>query len=314
MSSPLIRTEAEKIIPTCNDNEEVLDYLKELLQPGIRYINNIEYFKLTLLSSPPLQIVQQSIPSQDAVAVDPVINEPSLSSERVEKRFQVRMCHSEFLRHYAIEEPEKSENNLQTAEATEESEKSENNLQTAEAIKKTYIGELPNNPVDTHLPETASGLLRYYELWNCHYTKWPGLNEYSDHLRDISKDRVHHSFKKEIEVLRTLFANEHPAHLRLTQLESQLKMRQSARMIKRTTRKRVADATKLLAKKVTIKKELEIEEDRDSAIVNGYRRINKHYDNFHEASTQLVKRKLLADNDSDHGKIEVEDLKRCRQQ
>jgi hypothetical protein len=34
-NKPLIRTEAEKIIPTCNDNEEVLDYLKELLKPGM---------------------------------------------------------------------------------------------------------------------------------------------------------------------------------------------------------------------------------------------------------------------------------------
>ncbi|CAG8641976.1 247_t:CDS:2, partial [Ambispora gerdemannii] len=215
---------------------------------------------------------------------------------------------------------------LQASTSLQQPEKLENNLQTAEAIEKTH--ELPDNPIstseespanahlseteeslpNTHLPETASGLLRYYELWNCHYTKWPSLNEFSDYLRDVPKDRVHHSFKIEVEVLRKLFANEHPAQLRLIQLESQLKMRQSARIIKKATR----NATKLLAKKTSVKKELEIVED--STIIDGYRRINKHYDSFHEASTQLVKRRFLADNDHSDSNHEVDGSKRCRQQ
>ncbi|CAI2168131.1 7457_t:CDS:2, partial [Funneliformis geosporum] len=198
--------------------------------------------------------------------------------------------------------------------------------------------EYPNdiNENNTHLPETASGLLRYYELWNCHYTKWPSLNEYSEHLSNVKKDRVHHSFKKEIEVLRKLFVEDHPAQLRLTQLEGQLKalrllasglcawagssrqcacernvfswdesrahltkMCQTSRIIKKATRKQIANATKLLTKEATIKKELEIVED--SVIVNGYRRINKHYNDFHEASTQLIKRKLTTDNPNSDG-------------
>ncbi|CAG8461459.1 4301_t:CDS:2 [Diversispora eburnea] len=54
--------------------------------------------------------------------------------------------------------------------------------------------------------------------------------------------------------------------------------------------------------------------DEDSTIINGYRRINKHYDSFHEASTQLVKRKLLADNDHSDSNHEVDGSKRCQQQ
>ncbi|CAG8624797.1 4605_t:CDS:2 [Diversispora eburnea] len=234
----------------------------------------------------------------------------------------------------SLQQPEKLENNLQTAEAiekthelpdnpistseespanahlseTEESPANAHLSETEESPANAHLSETEESPANTHLPETASGLLRYYELWNCHYTKWPSLNEFSDYLRDVPKDRVHHSFKMEVGVLRKLFANEHPAQLRLIQLESQLKMRQSARIIKKATR----NATKLLAKKTSVKKELEIVED--STIIGGYRRINKHYDSFHEASTQLVKRRLLADNDHSDSNHEVDGSKRCRQQ
>ncbi|CAG8557316.1 15894_t:CDS:2 [Cetraspora pellucida] len=171
----LIRTEAEKIIPTCNNNKE---------DP--------------LLPESHSQF-QQSIPSQNAIAVDSVINEPSLSSERIEKHFQESEKSEKI---YKLLKLSKNLKNLQTVEAIEELKKSENNLQTAEAIKRHIL--------------------------------------------------------------------------------------------------------------VTIKRELEIEED--FVIVNGYCQINKHYDNFHKASTQLVKHKLLANNDFDHEKIEVEGLKRCQQQ
>ncbi|CAG8610749.1 3325_t:CDS:2 [Paraglomus occultum] len=99
----------------------------------------------------------------------------------------------------------------------------EHDLQIAKAIEKTHDPISISEEVDAHLPEIASGLLRYYELWNCHYTKWPGLNEFSNHLRDVNKDRVHNSFKREINVLRKLFADEHPAQMHLSQLEAQLK-------------------------------------------------------------------------------------------
>ncbi|CAG8785216.1 2712_t:CDS:2, partial [Racocetra fulgida] len=141
-----------------------------------------------------------------------------------------------------------------------------------------HLSETEESPANAHLPETASDLLRYYELWNRHYTKWPSLNEFSDYLRDVPKDRVHHSFKMEVEVLRKLFANEHPAQLRLIQLENQLKL------IPRKT-------------------------FQDSTIIGGYRRINKHYDSFYEASTQLVKRRLLADNDHSDSNHEVDGSK-----
>jgi hypothetical protein len=62
------------------------------------------------------------------------------------------------------------------------------------------------------------------EIWNKHHSKWPSLNEFTNHLHDVSKDRVYGSFKKEIAVLKKLFAEEHPAQLRLAQLEGQLKV------------------------------------------------------------------------------------------
>ncbi|CAG8713628.1 2178_t:CDS:2, partial [Funneliformis caledonium] len=151
--------------------------------------------------------------------------------------------------------------------------------------KVEYPSDINEN--NTYLPETASGLLRYYKLWNCHYTKWSSLNEFSEHLSDVKKDCVHFSFKKGIAVLRKLF------------------MCQTARIIKKVTRKQIANAIKLLTKEATIKKELEIVEG--SVIVNGYHRINKHYDDFHEASTQLIKRKLSTNSDG-----KVDGLKKAR--
>jgi len=62
------------------------------------------------------------------------------------------------------------------------------------------------------------------KLWNKPYDKWPSLHEYSEHLYDVKKDRVHNSFKKEIEILKKLFSDDHPAHQRLTHLECQLKV------------------------------------------------------------------------------------------
>ncbi|CAG8514016.1 3423_t:CDS:2 [Ambispora gerdemannii] len=47
---------------------------------------------------------------------------------------------------------------------------------------------------------------KMHELWDCHYT-----NGQASMSINVSKDRVDHSFKKEIEVLRKLFADEHPA-------------------------------------------------------------------------------------------------------
>ncbi|CAG8513997.1 3422_t:CDS:2 [Ambispora gerdemannii] len=70
-----------------------------------------------------------------------------------------------------------------------------------------------------------------------------------------------------------------------------------------------------LTKRATIKKELEIV--KDSTTVGGYHRINKHYDIFQEASTQLVKlpeevavrRKMESVASADHEK--ADDLYIC---
>ncbi|RHZ45446.1 hypothetical protein Glove_674g7 [Diversispora epigaea] len=254
ITKPLIRTEAEKIIPTCKDDEEILDYFKELLK-----------------------LAKQSLSQDIEVATDPVVND---SSKR--------------------------------------------------------------NPNDTYLPENAFQLLRYYELWNKPYKNWPSLHEYSGYLHDVRKDRIHDSFKKEVEILKKLFSKEAPEQIRLSQLEGQLKskflansrmifvsdcslanksykklfswcrvlpcearymlvrwgatlspkIRQIPRNIKKAHRRKVSKATKLLSKKEVIKEELELAKARNSVIVNGYHRINKHYKDFHQASTQLVKRNL----------------------
>ncbi|RIA90322.1 hypothetical protein C1645_737963 [Glomus cerebriforme] len=178
--------------------------------------------------------------------------------------------------------------------------KENNDLQTAETNEKihdpcvnisTTTSERISN--ETYLPEIASQRLRYYEIWNRPYVNWPCLEEFSKYLHDVTKVRVHNSFKMEIKVLRELFTKDHPAQLRLTHLEAQLKMQQIPRNIKRIYRRKVAKATKLLAKKEIVKEEIEIA--KNSVIVNGYHRINKHYEDYHEASTQLVKRNLFDD-------------------
>ncbi|CAI2197644.1 18625_t:CDS:2, partial [Funneliformis geosporum] len=61
-----------------------------------------------------------------------------------------------------------------------------------------------NNENNTYLPETASGLLRYYELWNCHYTKWPSLNEFSECLSDVKKNHIHNPFKNEKDFMKVV--------------------------------------------------------------------------------------------------------------
>ncbi|CAG8596662.1 13362_t:CDS:2 [Ambispora leptoticha] len=209
----LIRTEAEKIIPTCKDNEEILDYLKELLKPES------------------VVTVQQSFPSQDIeVVADSIVNEPSISSE-----FS------------------------------------------------------PSQKNDTHLPENASQLLRYYELWNKPYDDWPSLCEFSEYLRDVKKARIHHSFKMEIRALQKLFKSDHPAQLRLIHLEGQLKNQQKSRKIHRGNATKVSTKQKLTEKRLEIAKNL--------VITNGYHRINDHYNHYHDASAKLLKRDLLVDDE-----------------
>lgn len=104
-------------------------------------------------------------------------------------------------------------------------------------------------PKDTYLPENASQLLRYYGkickhiIYYCDISllmislsysyrtmeqalwyKWPSLHEYSEYLHDVKKDRVHGSFKIEIEILKKILSKDDPAQLRLAHLEGQLKV------------------------------------------------------------------------------------------
>jgi len=157
-------------------------------------------------------------------------------------------------------------------------------------------------PKDTlYLPENASKLLRYYELWNKPHDEWPSLHGYSKHLHDVKKERVHDSFKKEIKILKKLFSEDHPAQFRLSHLESQLKMQQAPRNMKKVRRRKAAQLNKLLIKKDIVKEKIEIA--KDSLVVGRYNRINQHYEDFHEIGLQLVKRNLSVDNDYPDGKV-----------
>ncbi|CAG8627093.1 7186_t:CDS:2 [Diversispora eburnea] len=239
-NKPLIRTEAEKIIPTCKDNEEILDYLKELLKPES------------------VVTVQQSLPSQDIeVVADSIVNEPPISSE------------------------------FSPSQTVQQSLSSQNvEVSTDPVVNEPLIKRIRN---DTHLPENASQLLRYYELWNKPYDDWPSLREFSEYLRDVKKACVHNSFKMEIRALQKLFKSDHPAQLRLIHLEGQLKNQQKSRKIRR------GNATKVSTKQKLTEKRLEIA--KSSVITNGYHRINDHYNHYHDASAKLLKRDLLVDDE-----------------
>ncbi|RIA95704.1 hypothetical protein C1645_733828 [Glomus cerebriforme] len=173
-------------------------------------------------------------------------------------------------------------------------------LQTTEATEKICANELPHEPIPTSnfLPETASQLLRYYDVWNRPHKEWPSINKFSDHLYEVhnisEKQLVHSSFKKEIGILQKLFAKEHPAQDRLSELAIQLKSQQNLRKARRTSFNKFA---KKSIRRNMMKEKIEIA--KDSVIIGGYNRLNEHYDNFHNASSLLVKRNLATD-ETDH--------------
>ncbi|CAG8618172.1 6022_t:CDS:2 [Funneliformis caledonium] len=252
-------------------------------------------------------------------------------------------------------------------EKSEESFQEKNDLQTDEAIEKTCINEpscnlisasgeilvgpyLPEtddlirnteatektctneHPISTSnfLPETASQLLRYYDVWNRPHKEWPSLSEFSDHLYKVhnisKKDLVHSSFKIEIGILQKLFAKQHPAQSRLSELANMGKLavsegiivsdyalvgrnlvarcvlfQQTPRLIKKVRRAKVTEKS---TKQKVLKQKIELA--KDSVILNGFHRINQHYDDYHEASSDLIKRNL------DNGDSHDEKVKRFR--
>ncbi len=62
------------------------------------------------------------------------------------------------------------------------------------------------------------------DMWNRDYNEWPDLENFSAHLCDIGKEQIHFTYKREIDSLRTLFPKDHPAQLKLTIMEDQLKV------------------------------------------------------------------------------------------
>ncbi|RHZ79669.1 hypothetical protein Glove_142g26 [Diversispora epigaea] len=152
-----------------------------------------------------------------------------------------------------------------------------------------------------YLPDSASQKLRYYEIWNCHYSKWPSLNEFSNYLQE-----VHNIVEK--------------AQIRLLEMDNQLKFRQNEQKTKRASCQKLI---KRSTRRESLKERIDIA--KGSVILGGYNRINEHYDDFHNASSLLVKRNLIIDDslepdhkktkkisqDSDHEKLEIN---RCQQQ
>src|SRR3954452_20306104 len=57
-NNPEKRTEAERILPTCEDNEEIVAYFKDLIKPGmfshsrVIFANNTEYLLILVLFFP----------------------------------------------------------------------------------------------------------------------------------------------------------------------------------------------------------------------------------------------------------------------
>ncbi|CAG8524347.1 8481_t:CDS:10 [Diversispora eburnea] len=80
--APPVRAEVEKIIPTCEDDEEILDYLKELLKH-----------------------VQQSSPSQDEVVADSIINNQSTFSPTPSQTVQQSSQDVEVVMDRVVNEP-----------------------------------------------------------------------------------------------------------------------------------------------------------------------------------------------------------------
>ncbi|CAG8834110.1 42915_t:CDS:2, partial [Gigaspora margarita] len=149
---------------------------------------------------------------------------------------------------------------------------------------------------DLYLPEIASQVLKYYDFWIRPYIEW-SLNEFSEHLRNVhninEKSLIHNSFKKDGGVLKKLLSKEHPAQLRLLELENQLKSQQNKQKKEKTRRRKL---TRKSTRCESLKEKIEIA--KDSVILGGYNRINEHYDDFHSASSLLAKRNLRIDDDS----------------
>ncbi|CAG8620638.1 9098_t:CDS:2 [Ambispora gerdemannii] len=220
--------------------------------------------------------------------------------------------------------------------------------ETAEDFEKTCINELPHNPISTseensvgtHLPENdlpeATRINKQsHDLVNAEHDLQiaKAIEKTHDPISILKKLTLtclrlplgSSVIMMEINVLRKLFADEHPAQMHLSQLEAQLKAscvlsgrgassvspcearcalvrldvslspkaKQMPRKMKKTYRRKISKLTKMLAKKDVVKEEIEIA--KNSVIAKGYHRINKHYEDYHEASTQLVKRNLSDD-------------------
>ncbi|CAG8832206.1 13864_t:CDS:2, partial [Gigaspora margarita] len=269
-SRPFVKAEAEKIIPTCENDEEVLDYLKELLKP-----------------------VQQSSPSQDVdVFADSIINEQSISfelspySSYIVQQPSPQDATDSIINEQSIS-PSSSDNTQQPSHIAQQSSQ-DVNVAVDPVVNELSISSKKIQG-DTHLPENASLFLRYYELWNKPYDDWPSLREFSEYLQGVKKDRVHNSFIMEIRALQKLFRSDHPAQLRLEHLEGQLKNCQKPR--KSGEKKLTKAETKL---KITEKK---LKIAKNSVVTNGYYRINDHLNQYHEATSKLLKRDLSLDDE-----------------
>ncbi|CAI2189778.1 886_t:CDS:2, partial [Funneliformis geosporum] len=194
-------------------------------------------------------------------------------------------------------------------------------------------------PKDTYLPENACQLLRYYELWNKPYDKWP-----KDHPAQLRLAHLEGQLKASCLLVGELFACrralclvsgwilvyilvQHPRGIFVSDctlanksLESVFSCYKvypcvarcylvrrgapSSPKIQQTPRKmkKIRRIKVAQLTKLLTKKDVvkeEIEIAQDSVVLGGYHRINQHYNDFHEASARLVKRHLSDGNDED---------------
>ncbi|CAG8551162.1 223_t:CDS:2, partial [Funneliformis mosseae] len=202
-------------------------------------------------------------------------------------------------------------------------------IRNTEATEKTCTNEHPIL-TSNFLPETASQLLRYYSK----------ILQFVIHYYDCFAYDIYTSWQMFGIVLTrnglvSLFAKQHPAQSRLSELASQLKVayllgvmhsrfsdigklavsegiivsdyalvgrnlvarcvlfQQTSRLIKKV---RKAKITEKSTKQKVLKQKIELA--KDSVILNGFHQINQYYDDYHEASSDLLKRNL--DNDDSH--------------
>ncbi|RUP46311.1 hypothetical protein BC936DRAFT_147099, partial [Jimgerdemannia flammicorona] len=112
--------------------------------------------------------------------------------------------------------------------------------------------------------------LRFPDYWKRPRDEW-SLETFKTYVNQhgiVDKAEAHNCLGKEIKELKILFARSPSSQLRLNELVGQLKARRGQKELRTATTK-----SKIIEKK--------IETTKNTAILNGYRRVDEHYESFH---------------------------------